>query len=47
MTDQETQENQYSEEISIKHPNKNDDEIFSMTEIKIEEMTIDGICGVY
>ncbi len=24
-----------------------EDEIFSTEEIKIEEMTIDGICGVY
>ena len=47
MTDQETQENQSSEDKSINHPNKNEDEIFSMTEIKIEEMAIDGICGVY
>ena len=47
MTDKETQEDQSSEDKSIKHPNKNEDEIFSMTEIKIEEMAIDGICGVY
>jgi len=26
---------------------KSEDEIFSATEIKIEEMAIDGICGVY
>ena len=26
---------------------KNKDEIFGTTEIKIEEMAIDGICGVY
>jgi len=26
---------------------KDEDEIFSTKEIKIEEMAIDGICGVY
>ena len=25
----------------------NEEDIFSIEEIKIEEMTIDGICGVY
>ena len=32
---------------SIEHTCKEDDDIFSMKEIKIEEMAIDGICGVY
>ncbi len=31
----------------VDNTNKDEDEIFATTEIKIEEMAIDGICGVY
>ena len=29
------------------HVEKSEDDIFSITEIKIEELAVDGICGVY
>jgi mycofactocin precursor len=34
------------EEQGIQH-DKEEDDIFSTHEIKIEELAIDGICGVY
>jgi len=34
-------------ELMEKENDKNDETIFSVTEITIEEMAIDGICGVY
>lgn len=42
----ENKEEKEQEEQSIQHDNQEDD-IFSTQEIKIEEMAIDGICGVY
>ena len=36
-----------SEYDTIVNEDKKDDDIFSSEEIKIEELSIDGICGVY
>ena len=42
----ENKEKKEQEEQSIQH-DKQEDDIFSTHEIKIEEIAIDGICGVY
>ena len=42
----ENKEKKEQEEQSIQQ-DKQEDDIFSTHEIKIEELTIDGICGVY
>jgi len=42
----ENKEKKEQEEQSIQEDNQEDD-IFSTHEIKIEELAIDGICGVY
>lgn len=34
-------------EIKETENESNDDDIFKIEEVKIEEMAIDGICGVY
>ena len=47
MTDKEEHDTKPSEVNTPDQGRKNEDEIFSTTEIKIEEMAIDGICGVY
>ena len=47
MSDQEKREIIPDEQKPIKQPRAGDEDIFSATEIKIEEMAIDGICGVY
>ena len=47
MTDKEKQDTQPSEANTPDQGRKKEDEIFSTTEVKIEEMSIDGICGVY
>ena len=36
-----------SKDAPIESTQKNEEDIFATTEIKIEEMAIDGICGVY
>ena len=46
MTDHEKNE-EITQETSKESAQKKDSEIFSTREIKIEEMAIDGICGVY
>jgi mycofactocin precursor len=47
MTDKEKLDPKPSEVNTPDQERKDEDEIFSTTEIKIEEMSIDGICGVY
>jgi mycofactocin precursor len=47
MTDKEKQDTKPSDVNMPEHGPKSEDDIFSTTEIKIEEMAIDGICGVY
>lgn len=47
MTDLEKQDTKPSEADTPDQGRKNEDDIFSTTEIKIEELAIDGICGVY
>ncbi len=47
MTDKEKPDPKPSEVNTPDQERKDEDEIFSTTEIKIEEMSIDGICGVY
>jgi mycofactocin precursor len=47
MTDKEKLGIQPSEANTPDQGRKSEDDIFSTTEIKIEEMAIDGICGVY
>lgn len=42
----EDKEKRDQEEQGIQH-DKEEDDIFSTHEIKIEELAIDGICGVY
>jgi mycofactocin precursor len=42
----ENKENKEQEEQSSQQDNQEDD-IFAAQEIKIEELAIDGICGVY
>ena len=42
----ENKEKKEQEEQSIQH-DKQEDDIFATQEIKIEELAIDGICGVY
>jgi mycofactocin precursor len=42
----EDQERQERDEQGV-HNDEQDDSIFSTHEIKIEELAIDGICGVY
>ena len=42
----ENKEKKEQEEQSIQQ-DKQEDDIFSIHEIKIEELAIDGICGVY
>ena len=47
MKDKEKEEIRISEVKPMENTLKESDDIFSATEIKIEEMAIDGICGVY
>jgi mycofactocin precursor len=47
MTDKEKQDTKLSEDKHKEHLNEEEEEIFSTVEVKIEEMAIDGICGVY
>ena len=47
MTDLEKKDTTPSEANTPDQGRKNEDDIFATTEIKIEEMAIDGICGVY
>ena len=47
MTDQEKQDTKLPEDKPQEHIGEEEEEIFSTVEIKIEEMAIDGICGVY
>lgn len=47
MTDKEKQNTKLPEDKHNEHLNEEEEEIFSSVEIKIEEMAIDGICGVY
>ena len=42
----ENKEKKEQEEQNIQH-DKQEDDIFATQEIKIEELAIDGICGVY
>lgn len=47
MKEQEKQVKDISETVNADRPKTKEEEIFNTTEIKIEEMAIDGICGVY
>ena len=47
MIEKEKQDIKPSEVNTEDQGRKREDEILSATEIKIEEMAIDGICGVY
>ncbi len=47
MTDKEKQDTKLPEDKPKENMGEEKEEIFSTTEIKIEEMSIDGICGVY
>ncbi|MGD9160103.1 MAG: variant-type mycofactocin precursor [Desulfobacteraceae bacterium] len=47
MKEQEKQAVNISETVDADSSKTKEDDIFSTTEIKIEEMAIDGICGVY
>ena len=47
MKEQEKQIANVSETANTDSSNTREEDIYSTTEIKIEEMAIDGICGVY
>jgi mycofactocin precursor len=47
MIEKEKQDSKPTEINTMDQEKKTDDNIFSTTEVKIEEMAIDGICGVY
>lgn len=47
MKEQEKQIADISESANPESTDKKKEDIFNTTEIKIEEMAIDGICGVY
>ena len=47
MKEQEKQISNVSETTDSDHLKPGTEDIFDTTEIKIEEMAIDGICGVY
>ncbi len=47
MKEQEKQVVNISEAASNDSPETKEEDIFNTTEIKLEEMAIDGICGVY
>ena len=47
MKEQEKQIASISEAANSDNSKTKEEDIFSTTEIKIEEMAIDGICGVY
>ena len=47
MKEQEKQITDISEASNSENSKTKEEDIFSTTEIKIEEMAIDGICGVY
>ncbi len=47
MKEQEKQVKDISEAVNTDSSKTKEEDIFNTTEIKIEEMAIDGICGVY
>lgn len=47
MKEQEKKTTDISESANSESSDKKKEDIFNTTEIKIEEMAIDGICGVY
>ena len=47
MTEKEKKDTKPSETNTLDQEKQTDANIFSTTEVKIEEMAIDGICGVY
>jgi len=47
MKEQEKQNDNISEASNSDNSKTKEEDIFNTTEIKIEEMAIDGICGVY
>lgn len=47
MKEQEKQAAGISETVNTDSSKTREEDIYSTTEIKIEEMAIDGICGVY
>ena len=46
---EEVMENEFEMEegATIKTPEKETEDVFTIKEVEIEEMAIDGICGVY
>ena len=47
MKEQEKQNNNITNTTDTESSKTKEEDIFKTTEIKIEEMAIDGICGVY
>ena len=47
MKEQEKKSLEISKPTNSESSDKKKEDIFNTTEIKIEEMAIDGICGVY
>ncbi len=47
MEEQEKQSANISDTVNSDSTKTGEEDIFKTTEIKIEEMAIDGICGVY
>ena len=47
MTDKEREGIKPSQDNPTEHTSDGNEDIFSTIEIKIEEVAIDGICGVY
>ena len=47
MKEQEKQVKNISDTVNADNSKTKEEDIFKTTEIKIEEMAIDGICGVY
>jgi mycofactocin precursor len=47
MKEKEKQITDISENANSENSETKEEDIFKTTEIKIEEMAIDGICGVY
>jgi mycofactocin precursor len=47
MEDGMEKEFELEESVTVKAPEKETEDIFTVKEVEIEEMAIDGVCGVY
>lgn len=47
MEDEMDKEFENEESETLKTPKKETEDIFTVKEVEIEEMAIDGVCGVY